>query len=332
MVSLVRVRAGLGLAVVVLALGLGVLGWRSCSHRDQAADHTDVDMDPWPDADAQARRRAVLAHLKRPPIPAPPDAQPLARGSRWRLVKPGLGEPPDPGDTVRVEVSIWKIDGTLAFSSYQLGGDAVFSLSSIPADIEAAFGQIRPGGIAQLWIPRDLVRAAAAEGRKPRVIPEDDVVIEYELVSFEKPPESRVISKTVIGAPTAGVPSTDVKFPPPDASGPPRTALAIDGGIRYVVARPGSGTRVKGPDTRVQMSVTVWQPKGLLVGRPVVSDMAVATTPQRAPGGLSKLVAALRAGDAVRVWLSASQAKQAFPDLGEHESICDVVVLSIGDQ
>jgi hypothetical protein len=77
------------------------------------------------------------------------------------------------------------------------------------------------------------------------------------------------------------------------------------------------------------MSMTLWQVRGLLV-EVVKSGEPLATTPERAPAGLSKLLRTTHEGDVVRVWLSKEQASQAFPSLGAVESVCDLAVRAVG--
>jgi FKBP-type peptidyl-prolyl cis-trans isomerase len=324
---------------IAVASGLALLaatasGCKGCARRPGASASHGGDRAPEAgEPDLTAARRERLVALEAPPWTAPKDAWALPSGAKWRMVKPGSGDALDGASAVRAELTIWKTDGTLAFSSYNGPVALPLLLSVLPGDLRVAFMQVRVGGIAQFWLPRDLIVAAAKAGRKPRIVPEEDVVMQYEPVSFARPsPAAADLSSGPRAADaSAGAETTSSEtFPPPDAAGPPKEALAAGVGVRYVVLRAGSGTSAATPNARVEMSMTLWQIKGLLVDGPVKKNEPVATTPERAPGGLSQFVRTLHEGDVVRVWLSPDRASQVFPDLGGFEIVCDIAVRSVG--
>jgi hypothetical protein len=327
------VRA-IAVASGLLLLAAAASGCKGCARRPGKSASGGGDRAPEAgEPDLRAARRARLVDLEAPPLTAPNDALALPSGAKWRIVKTGGGDALEGAPAVRAELTIWKTDGTLAFSSYNGPLALPLSLSVLPGDLRVAFAQVRMGGVAQFWLPRDMIVAAAKAGRKPRIVPEEDVVIEYEPVSFVRPTPA-------VADPSAGPWAADASagaetasaqtFPPPDAAGPPKEALAAGAGVRYVVLRAGSGTSAATPNARVEMSMTLWQIKGLLVDGPLKKNEPIATTPERAPGGLSKFVRVLHEGDVVRVWLSPDRASQVFPDLGASEIVCDFTVRSVG--
>jgi hypothetical protein len=259
------------------------------------------------------------ADLHAPPAMAPADAMPLPHGAHWRIAHPGAGAAPGPDDRVHAKLSVWRHDGSIAYTTRGRGdGTLPFAIAGVPHDLTGALTQLAPGAVAQFWLPREFVEAAGLEGHKPPFIPIDDVTIEYELVTFDAPPSG--------ASPPA--PASEGRVPaqerPPDAAGPPLDAFSVNGGIRYIVVARGAGAVAAGPDVRIDMSIALWQVDGLLVSGP--ARRMIATTPSRAPAGLSRLLLGAREGDAFRIWLPLAQAKEAFPGLAEHESVCDLTV------
>lgn len=306
------------LLATLFALAPPLTGCRSRAERRQASD--DV---PPPVADVDSLRRQARADLKAPAESPPGDAEALPHGGRWRLVRAGLGAPPGPEDTVHAKLSIWKGDGSLAYTSVDRGGEVAFPLRMVPSDLVPAFTRIRPGGVAQFWLPREFVEAAVKEGRKPTIVPVEDVRLEYEVVSFDAPSAVRSAVAPVAVAGTAA------SLPAPDASGPPANAASGGPGVQYVVLRTGAGATNPKPDSHVQMVMSLWQVQGVLVDGPTTKE--IATTPRRAPAALAKIVATVHQGDAVRVWLSAARARETFPTLANGEVVCDLAINAIAD-
>jgi hypothetical protein len=222
-------------------------------------------------------------------------------------------------------VSIWRADGTLTFSTYQGGGPSSFQLSRVPEDVVPAVTQMKLGSIAHLWLTRELVAEADRQRRKPPALSVDDEVLEYELVSFDKAPEAADVSPA---SSDGGL--EPLTFPPPDAAGPPRSAVAMGTGAKYVVLRPGSGPKVASPDSRVRMRLRVWQVHGLLVDGPLLDTVAT-TTAQRAPAVLQKLVATAQQGQVFRIWLSAERAREAVPSIPAGETVCDLGIQAVSE-
>jgi hypothetical protein len=310
-----------------ILLGATSVGCRGCGCGGTRGSVAETLVTPTADPDPMAERKARLAHLEPPPAVAPLDAAPLPSGAKWRMVTPGAGEEAEGAAQVRAELTIWKTDGSLAYSSYAGAAGALFPLSILPGDLRIAFEKVRVGGAAQFWLPRELIAAAARAGHKPRIVPEADIVMLYEPLSFERASPAAPAAPPPI-APERAAADTNA-FPAPDAAGPPPDALSAGAGVHYVVLLAGSGPSPASSSARVEMSMTLWQVRGLLV-EVVKSGEPLATTPERAPAGLSKLLRTTHEGDVVRVWLSKEQASQAFPSLGAVESVCDLAVRAVG--
>ena len=315
---------------LVLAGCLTALGCRPHTDATVAADAGTANAPGAPNVPgappaASGTANPGVADLHAPPMAPPADALALPHGGHWRIVNPGVGASPGPDDRLRAKLSVWRHDGTLAYTSVGRGdGSMPFAMGRVPHDLAPSFAQLPPGAVAQFWLPREFVDAAAAEGRKPAFIPMEDVVLEYELVTFDAaPPLPPPAANTAPGS------SALSQQPAPDAAGPPPEAMSAGGGVRYLVIARGTGSTAAAPDVRVQMSVAVWQVDGLLVDGPTRRE--IATTPARAPANLSRLLLGAREGDAFRVWLPLARAKEAFPGLAQHDSVCDLNVDAVGE-
>ena len=117
-----------------------------------------------------------------------------ASGLEYKVITPGSGEPPKPGDMVTVNYKGTLLNGTEFDSSAKHGGPATFPSNGVIKGWQEALALMKPGSKYQLWIPP----ALAYDLESPPSIPPGSMLIfDVELVS---------IKPGIAGAPPAGHP------------------------------------------------------------------------------------------------------------------------------
>ncbi|HEY5079566.1 MAG TPA: FKBP-type peptidyl-prolyl cis-trans isomerase [Opitutaceae bacterium] len=100
-------------------------------------------------------------------------------GLRYEIQAPGVGEPPKPTDTVKVNYTGHLIDGTVFDSSERQGKPVEFPLNKVISGWTEGLQKISKGGKMKLYIPPQL--AYGDEGR-PGIPPGATLVFDIELV------------------------------------------------------------------------------------------------------------------------------------------------------
>ncbi|HEY6926035.1 MAG TPA: FKBP-type peptidyl-prolyl cis-trans isomerase [Steroidobacteraceae bacterium] len=105
-----------------------------------------------------------------------------ASGLEYKVIAPGSGEPPKPGDMVTVNYKGTLLNGTEFDSSAKHGGPATFPSNGVIKGWQEALALMKPGSKYQLWIPP----ALAYDVESPPTIPPGSMLIfEVELLSIK---------------------------------------------------------------------------------------------------------------------------------------------------
>jgi FKBP-type peptidyl-prolyl cis-trans isomerase FkpA len=123
--------------------------------------------------EASVRGPGALIFELEGPLAAPPEFE-------FAEIAPGAGEPPRPGETVKVRYVGALKDGTIFDGSHKTGRPALVPLGSAIRCWTEAFGRMRPGGRAHFVCPPST--AYGAKGRPPRIPPNATLVFDVELV------------------------------------------------------------------------------------------------------------------------------------------------------
>jgi len=110
------------------------------------------------------------------------DVVTTASGLEYKVIAPGSGEPPKPGDMVTVNYKGTLLNGTEFDSSAKHGGPATFPSNGVIKGWQEALALMKPGSKYQLWIPPQL----AYDIESPPTIPPGSMLIfEVELLSIK---------------------------------------------------------------------------------------------------------------------------------------------------
>jgi FKBP-type peptidyl-prolyl cis-trans isomerase len=113
------------------------------------------------------------------------DVVTTASGLEYKVVAPGSGEPPKPGDMVTVNYRGTLLNGTEFDSSAKHGGPATFPSNGVIKGWQEALALMKPGAKYQLWIPP----ALAYDVESPPSIPPGSMLIfDVELLSIKPAP------------------------------------------------------------------------------------------------------------------------------------------------
>jgi len=110
------------------------------------------------------------------------DVVTTASGLEYKVIAPGSGEPPKPGDMVTVNYKGTLLNGTEFDSSAKHGGPATFPSNGVIKGWQEALALMKPGSKYELWIPPTL----AYDVESPPTIPPGSMLIfEVELLSIK---------------------------------------------------------------------------------------------------------------------------------------------------
>lgn len=268
---------------------------------------------PTPAPSTGEDREQLLERLTPPERDAPADARTAAGGVLWTLVSQGAGEPPEPDQSVTADVTVWRTDGSLVFSTFSDVAGITFDLKRLPQGLRAELVQVRPGGHARFWLP-----ASALASWKPTEWPDTDLIIDYQLI---EPRPAR--SSGSLRAP----PQSAVAFPPPPPGEPPVAAQKTPEGIAHLALREGQ-SRAPASSSTLQLRVNAWTLRGLMVS-PLVEGHALALRLDRAPAVLRPLLAGMKAGGVERLWLPAALADSVLPSTDGKPTVVDIELVEI---
>ncbi len=218
-----------------------------------------------------------------PPAPPdirnpPADAAKTASGLVSKVLTPGrTSEHPAPTDVVTVSYTAWEEDGTVVDTTAARPMPPMFPLdkTGLPGFRECV-QLMTPGEKRRCWLPEKLAYAGAPNR------PDGTIVFDVELIESRRSP---IVA-------------------PPDVVAPPADALTSPKGIFYKVLRPGTGTRMPGPDDQVLVHYTGWTTAGrvfdssLLRGEPTTLGVSGGVIE-----GWTEALMLMVEGQVMRVWI-----------------------------
>jgi FKBP-type peptidyl-prolyl cis-trans isomerase FklB len=105
-----------------------------------------------------------------------------ASGLQYKVITPGSGEPPKPGDLVTVNYRGTLLNGTEFDSSSKHGGPATFPSNQVIPGWQEALTLMKPGAKYQLFIPPKLAYDVESP---PSIPPGSMLIFDVELVSIK---------------------------------------------------------------------------------------------------------------------------------------------------
>jgi FKBP-type peptidyl-prolyl cis-trans isomerase FklB len=106
-----------------------------------------------------------------------------ASGLQYKVITPGSGDPPKPGDMVTVNYRGTLLNGTEFDSSAKHGGPATFPSNGVIPGWQEALALMKPGAKYQLWIPPKL--AYDLNSPTAAIPPGSMLIFDVELVSIK---------------------------------------------------------------------------------------------------------------------------------------------------
>jgi FKBP-type peptidyl-prolyl cis-trans isomerase len=110
------------------------------------------------------------------------DVVTTASGLEYKVLTPGSGDPPKPGDMVTVNYRGTLLNGTEFDASAKHGGPATFPSNGVIPGWQEALALMKPGAKYQLWIPPKLAYDLESP---PSIPPGSMLIFDVELVSIK---------------------------------------------------------------------------------------------------------------------------------------------------
>lgn len=214
----------------------------------------------------------------------PMDAVKTSSGLIYKKLS-GVGDSPKPlrNDTVLVTYTGWRqATGETFFTNKGKGQPQPLALANIAPGFTEALLLMHKGESAMLWIPPSI----GYKGTPPPGSSAETLVYEIEL-------------NDIIAAPAV----------PPELAAPP-TALKFPSGIRYLVAKPGTGKDKARYFDTVTFNYTAWDSTGRMFDSTEIRKRPPTVPPFRQSRVMEEILTSMTAGERVRVWIPAEAMQQ----------------------
>lgn len=239
--------------------------------------------------------------LKNPPA----DSVKTASGLIYKTIAPNpSGQLPKRNDTVMIRYTGWRqASGETFFSNTESDAPMPLNLAKTAKGFTEGLQLVHKGEKAMLWLPPSI---GYAEGTPPPPNPETNVY-EVEVVDIKEAP---------------AIP-TDLKGPPADALVTKKT------GVKYVVAKPGTGTGKAHSADDLTFHYTVWDSDGKMIETTEMKKQPARSTPYKQSAAFEEILEEMVPGERVRAWLDAAQLKEQVHVVVTGPLVVEVEVLQI---
>jgi FKBP-type peptidyl-prolyl cis-trans isomerase len=239
--------------------------------------------------------------LKTPPA----DAVKTASGLIYKtIIANPQGQLPKRNDTVMIHYTGWRqASGETFFSNTDSDAPMPLNLARTAKGFTEGMQLVRKGEKAMLWLPPEI---GYPDGAPPPPKPET-LVYEVQVVDIKEAP---------------AIPS-DLSGPPSDARTTKQT------GVKYVVAKPGTGTGTAHAADELTFHYTVWQPDGKMLETTEMKKQPARSTPYKQSAAFEEVLEQMVPGERVRAWLDASQLKEQVHTVVTGPVVVEVEVLQI---
>jgi FKBP-type peptidyl-prolyl cis-trans isomerase len=234
----------------------------------------------------------------------PPDAVKTASGLVYKKeVANDAGALPLRNDTVLINYTGWQPStGKTFFTTKVRGQPMPLSLATSPPGFTEALQLVRKGEKAMLWVPPQIGYKGQPQGTPETLAYEVEVV-------------------DIVPAPAT----------PADVAGPPDGAEETKSGIKYEVARAGTGKEKPRPFDEVTFNYTGWDAEGRMFDTTEMKKHPAKVAPFREPAPFEEMLTSMVGGERLRFWIDAAkmQAGKPVPGMPTGQLCYEVEVLQI---
>jgi FKBP-type peptidyl-prolyl cis-trans isomerase len=287
-------RARTTLQLISAAVTLSALGIVPCASAQQA-----------PAQQTPAAQTPLVRPLPAPPdVAAPPDdAEKSKSGLATKVVTPGTGTTkPGPDDTVTVQYTGWRTDGTMFDSSYARAKASTFPLNRVIKGWSEGVQLMVVGEKRRMWIPDTL----AYKGMENR--PQGTLVFDVELVSISEAPKT-----------------------PPDVAKAPADGVKTKSGLVTRVLTPGTGTDHPKKSNKVTVHYSGWTTDGKMFDSSVLRGQPASFPLDQVIAGWTEGVQLMVVGEKRRMWIPERLAYDGAEGKPKGMLVFDVELVSFTD-
>jgi len=218
----------------------------------------------------------------------PADAVKTASGLVYKkIVANDTAPAPKRNDTVMIYYTGWRQStGETFFTNKARGKPMPLNLTTTAPGFTEAMQLLHKGEKAMLWVPPEIGYKAAPTQGKPETL-----VYEVEI-------------NDITAAPPV----------PSDVANPPADALTTKSGIKYVVAKPGTGKDKARSYDNVTFTYTAWQADGRMFDTlEMMKKPPAKAAPYRQAAPFTEVLTSMVAGERVRFWVDAAKMQGTTP-------------------
>jgi FKBP-type peptidyl-prolyl cis-trans isomerase len=214
----------------------------------------------------------------------PADATKTASGVGYKkLSGADGGDKPGRNDTVVVQYTAWKADGSTQFTTKQRKQPQKMSLANTGPGWTEAMQLMSVGDKYLFWMT-----PLQAYGPRAAKAPKEILTYEVTLVGIEKAPPV-----------------------PKNVAAPPADATVTKSGLAYKVITPGTGNEKPRAFDEVELQYTGWTTDGTMIDSSRLRKRARKTLPFREMAGWEEAIQTMVVGEKKRVWIPEPLTKTA---------------------
>ena len=282
---------------VIFFIAIGLVGCK----KDTQHENQKVTTGPGVAATKKsAPQVAAPFDLKNPPA----DAIKTPSGLIYKTITAAPSGPlPKRNDTVMVRYTGWhRASGETFFSNLESDAPMPLNLAKTAKGFTEGIQLVHKGEKAMLWIPPEI---GYQDGQPKPANPETNVY-QVEVVDIKEAPAI------------------------PTALTPPADALTTKrNGVKYVIAKAGTGKDAAHVADEVTFHYTVWDPTGRMIETTEMKKQPAKSTPYKQAPAFEEVLEEMVPGERVRAWLDASALKEQVKTVVTGPIVVEVEVLQI---